>query len=124
MAGLKEALDTLKNAVGDLASLEVQTYSGSIELYLEQVDAGNGTKKAKMKDFETLLADATDQSKNLQLRAVTKMMFDGDAINLVPDGDFSGDIEKVHSAAVKAGIDTRHGLLELFGGMVGLKPGK
>ncbi len=124
MAGLKGALEKLETAVGDLASLEVQTYSGAIELYLDEVDAEDGTKKTKMKSFEALLADARSKDKNLQLRAVTKMMFDGDAINLVPDGEFSGDIEKVHTAALKAGIDTRHGLLALFGGMVGLKPGQ
>jgi len=27
---------------------------------------------------------------------------------------------EIHIAAVKTGIDTRHGLLSLFGGMVGL----
>jgi len=111
---MTEALRKIGNVLEDFSSLEVQTLSGSLNVKVTD---------GKLDDFETLLKNAETDG-TLKLRAVTKMMFDGDAINLVPDGDFSGDIEKMHSAAVKAGIDTRHGLLALFGGMVGLKPGK
>ena len=111
---MTEALGRIGDVLEDFSSLEVQTLSGSLDVKLSD---------GKLDDFETLIKNA-ETGGTLKLRAVTKMMFDGDAINLVPDGDFSGDIEKVHAAALKAGIDTRQGLLELFGGMVGLKADK
>lgn len=109
------ALSKMGAVLKDLSSLEVQTLSGSLEVTID--DKGN------IEDFSKLLSNAKTKG-NLKLRAVTKMMCDGDAINLVPDEDFPEHIQKVHAAAVKAGIDTRHGLLALFGGMVGLTPGK
>jgi len=110
-ANMDGALSKIGDVLEDLSSLEVQTLTGSLEVVIN-----NG----KLDDFATLLANA-EASGNLKLRAVTKMMCDGDAINLVPEEDFPEHIQKVHAAAVKAGIDTRHGLLALFGGMVGLK---
>jgi len=107
--GLKNALEGLKNAVGDLASLEVQTYTGTLKVNTE----------GKLGDIEAFLKQATTGG-TLNLVAVTKMNFDGDTINLVPDGSFPEHIQKVHDAAVKAGTETRHGLLSLFGGMIGL----
>jgi len=106
------ALGKIGEVLEDLSSLEVQTFTGSLDVTID--DDGN------LDDFTKLLANAKTKG-NLKLRAVTKMMCDGDAINLVPDEDFPEHIQKVHAAAVKAGIDTRHGLLALFGGMVGLK---
>lgn len=109
--GLINALEGLKDAVGDLASLEVQTYTGSITVNAD----------GKLGDFEDFLKKGTTSGK-LKLAAATKMNFDGDTINLVPDGAFPAHVQKVHDAAVKAGIETRHGLLTLFGGMIGLTP--
>jgi len=115
----KSKITTGLNSIGafleDMSSLEVQTFTGSLDVAID--DEGN------IDDFAKLLASAKAAG-NLKLCAVTKMMCDGDAINLVPEGDFPEHIQKVHAAAVKAGIDTRHGLLSLFGGMVGLTPGK
>ncbi len=53
--------------------------------------------------------------------AVTKMNFDGDTLNLVPVDKFPDHVRDVHDAAVQAGIETRQGLLELFGDIIGLK---
>jgi len=108
------ALSKIGDELEDLSSLEVQTLTGSLDVTVTD---------GKLDDFETLLENAKTAG-NLKLRAVTRMMCDGDAINLVPEEDYPDHIQKVHAAAVKAGIDTRHGLLSLFGGMVGLKPGK
>jgi len=109
-----DALSKIGDVLEDLSSLEVQTLTGSLDVKVTD---------GKLDDFETLLNNAKVAG-NLKLRAVTKMMCDGDAINLVPDEEFPEHIQKVHAAAVKAGIDTRHGLLSLFGGMVGLKSSK
>jgi len=111
------ALGKIGEVLEDLSSLEVQTYSGSIDVAIDTALGDNG----KLKSISDLLASAKATDNDLQLRVVTKMMCDGDAINLVPENDFPEHIQNVHAAAVKAGIDTRHGLLSLFGGMVGLK---
>jgi len=108
--GLEGALKSLQTAVGDLASLEVQTYTGSIDV---QVD---GT----MADIETVLQNGKSNG-TLRLVAVTKMNFDGDAINLVPADKFQDHVRVAHDAALKAGIETRQGLLQLFGDIIGLK---
>ncbi len=109
-AGLKGALESLKTAVGDLASLEVQTYTGSIVVKAD----------GKMGDIETVLKDGKTNG-TLTLVAVTKMNFDGDAINLVPADNFPEHVRDAHDAAVTAGIETRQGLLQLFGDVIGLK---
>jgi len=108
--GLKGALESLKSAVGDLASLEVQTYTGSIDI------KANG----KLDDFEAFLKQGASAG-TLSLVAVTKMNFDGDAINLVPSDKFPDHVRDIHDAAVLAGIETRQGLLDMFGDIIGLK---
>jgi len=115
--GLQGALDTLKTAVGDLTSLEVQTYTGSIKI--EEIKDKDGNILSPVK-FEDYLKGAISSPDDLELVAVTKMNFDGDTINLVPKGGFPEHVQRAHEAAVKAGIDTRHGLLALFGDMIGL----
>jgi len=124
MANIADKMDGALSKIGDvledLSSLEVQTYTGSIDVTLSTALGSDG----KLKSITDLLAAAQASSNDLKLRAVTKMMCDGDAINLIPDGVFPEHVQKVHEGAIKAGIDTRHGLLTLFGGMVGLTPGK
>ena len=109
-AGLKGALESLKTAVGDLASLEVQTYTGSIAV----------TADGQMDDIETVIKDGKANG-TLTLVAVTKMNFDGDAINLVPEEAFPDHIRNAHDSAIQAGIETRQGLMQLFGDVIGLK---
>ncbi len=117
---LTRGLESIGDFLEDMSSLEVQTYTGSIDVAVDTALGDDG----KLKSITDLLAAAKATDNNLKLCAVTKMMCDGDAINLVPEGDFQEHIQKVHAASVKAGIDTRHGLLALFGGMVGLSSNK
>ncbi|MBL4774742.1 MAG: hypothetical protein JKY87_01605 [Mariprofundus sp.] len=119
--GLKGALDKLKAGIGDLTSLEVQTYVGSIALPKMKDKDNNDVDVTNFEDFLKLQIAVPN---GLTLVAVTKMNFDGDAINLVPAEGFPEHVLKVHEAAVKAGIETRHGILTLFGGMLGLTSNK
>ncbi|MDX8405511.1 MAG: hypothetical protein R8K50_05095 [Mariprofundus sp.] len=115
--GFRDALQSLKSAVGDLSSLEVQTYTGSVKLDDIQGKDGKPLSPAK---FEEYLQTAIGKPADLKLVAVTRMNFDGDTINLIPEDGFPDHVQKAHESAVKAGIETRQGLLALFGGMIGL----
>ncbi|EAU56147.1 hypothetical protein [Mariprofundus ferrooxydans] len=107
---LKDALKKLDDTLEDLSSLEVHTYVGDIEVNTE----------GQLGDFEAYIKKHGVANGKIKLVAVTKMMCDGDAVNLIPEKAFPDHIQRVHDAAVKAGIETRHGLLSLFGGMAGL----
>lgn len=112
----KNAFTKLKRTIGDLSSLEVQTYVGTVVVpTVKDKDGKDAT------NFEDFLKACVAKPENLSLVAVTKMSFDGDAINLVPAESFPDHVQKVHESAVKAGIETRHGLLSLFGSLLGLK---
>ena len=108
---LENALSTLKDAVVDLTSLEVQTYTGDLDVVIEELtDTTN---------FEEILKKVKAQGK-LKLRYVTKINFDGDGLVLVPETAPPDHIREAHNAAVKAGHDTRMGLLTLFSEVTGL----
>lgn len=115
MSGIEGAFEKLKNALGDLSSLEVQTYTGDISAITPHDAAQSGAV-----NFEQYLA-SLPTSANLKLVRVTKMNFDGDAFNLVPETSPPQHVLDVHDAAVKAGLEVRAGLLDLFGKVFGIK---
>jgi hypothetical protein len=104
---LKEALAKLNDAVKDLTSLHVQTFTGELEVDI------NGSQ-----DFDTIRAlikkEKTDGK--IILVAETLAQFDGDSYNFVKQElkDVPQIALEVHQKAVQSGIDTRLGLLELF----------
>jgi hypothetical protein len=108
----KQALETIKDAVCDLTSLEVQTYVGDLDVIIKE--AGDP------KDFDTILEKGKTSGK-LKLTYVTKIEFDGDGKVLVPSVVASDHIQQAHNAAIKAGQDIRLGLLSLFSDITGLK---
>ena len=68
--GLQAALEALKAEACDLTSLEVQTYTGNLDIVVkDQKDTTN---------FESILKKVKT-SGNLKLVAVTKVNFDGDS---------------------------------------------
>ncbi|MDQ6998045.1 MAG: hypothetical protein Q9M17_04960 [Mariprofundus sp.] len=117
---LNEAIGALKDAFVDLASLEVQTYTGSIDITKLKDKEGKDIDVTK---FESYLKASIGQPENLKLVAVTKMNCDGDAINLVPEAGFDGHVQRVHESALKAGIETRHGIMALFSSALGVSKG-
>jgi hypothetical protein len=112
---LQDALTGLKNAVGDLTSIEVQTYVGDIDVVMDGV---SGT---------TSLEDALKKAKKsgtIKLSLVTKINFDGDAVVLVPASAPADYVQEAHDSALMAGNDIRQGLVALFSDVVGLKVSK
>ena len=107
---LSDALENLKKAIGDLTSLEVQTYVGDIKVAIEEM--------ADTTSFEDTLNKAK-QNANIKLSLVTKINFDGDGIVLVPDSAPADYIQQAHDSALRAGNDVRQGLIELFADVIG-----
>ncbi len=112
---LEKALTNLKNAVGDLTSLEVQTYVGEIDVVIDGITGST--------DFEKSLQQAKQAGK-IQLQLVTKINFDGDGIVLVPSSAPADYVQQAHDTALQAGIDVRQGLISLFSDVIGLKASK
>lgn len=109
---LENALNKLKNAAGDLASLEVQTYVGDIDVV---IDGATGNKS-----FEDSVKQAKQNGK-IKLSIVSKINFDGDGIVLVPSSAPADYIQQAHDTALKAGNEIRQGLIALFADVIGLK---
>lgn len=105
--GLKAALQKLDDAVKDLTSLHVQTFSGDLNLTL---DGGKGYDDLR-EEMKTAIA-----SGDLTLVAETLAQFDGDSYNFVKQelDNVPPLALEVHKNAVKSGIETRLGLLGLF----------
>jgi hypothetical protein len=109
---LEKALVDLKNAVGDLTSLEVRTYVGEIDVVMSGITGAT--------DFEKSLQKAKTSGK-IQLQLVTKLNFDGDGVVLVPSSAPADYVQEAHDAALQAGNDVRQGLIALFSDVIGLK---
>lgn len=107
--GLRGALEKLDDAIEDLTSLHVQTFTGSLNITIE----GN----EGYKDLKTAVeAQKNDANGGLVLVSETLAQFDGDSYNFVKQ-DLNSVPQvalEVHKNAVKAGIETRLGLLGLF----------
>ena len=105
----------LKNVVGDLTSLEVQTYVGEIDVVIGGITGST--------NFEKSLEQAKQAGK-IQLQLVTKLNFDGDGIVLVPSTAPADYIQRAHDTALMAGNEVRQGLISLFSDFIGLKANK
>ena len=104
---LKDALQKLNDAVKDLTSLHVQTFSG--ELNLDISGAQDFTELKKL--LETAKANG-----KIKLIAETLAQFDGDSYNFVKQDlkEIPPVALEIHQNAVQSGIETRLGLLTLF----------
>ncbi len=108
---LKDALNKLNEAVTDLTSLHVQTFSGELNSEI--------TGSESFKDIRELIKTAKT-SGNIKLVAESLAQFDGDSYNFVKQNldDIPPLALEVHKNAVETGIETRLGLLELFKGLI------
>ncbi|MGZ2369242.1 hypothetical protein ACXR6G_05620 [Ancylomarina sp. YFZ004] len=105
--GLKSALSKLDDAVKDLTSLHVQTYSGEVNSTIDGSQSYD--------DIRQLVKTAVSEGK-ITLVAETLAQFDGDSYNFIKQelDDIPQLALEVHKNAVQSGIDTRLGLLTLF----------
>lgn len=103
---LREALSKLNEAINDLTSLHVQTFTGTMEWKLSD---------GKIKSVEDVMNDGT-ASGNLKFVADSIFKFDGDSINFITDASYDS-IDKAltcHQNAIKSGLETRVALMNMF----------
>ena len=107
---LKDAITKLNDAVQDLTSLHVQTFTGELTANID------GSKD--FKSIHALIKEAKTKGE-IKLVAETLAQFDGDSYNFVKENlDNVPPIAlEVHKNAVKAGVETTLGLLDLFKGL-------
>lgn len=108
---LQKALGELEEAVKDLTSLHVQTYSGRIDLELE------GDKK--FDDLRSKIENVESESSDLNLVAESLLRFDGDSQNFVAE-DAPSNLREVHNEAVQSGLEARRSIIELFKDTIGV----
>jgi hypothetical protein len=111
---IKGAIDKIDEAITDLSSLHVQTYTGSMSVDLSDLAEG---VSAMDKVRETVTAESAKADGKISLVAEAYFQFDGDSYNFLTSDDVSPRALELHTAAVEAGISTRKGLVELVKGL-------
>jgi len=108
---LKEAFEKLGDAIDDLSSLEVLTFTGDMQVSIQGDGAGN------LIDWDKLVAEAKPDG-TVKLVLASKFEADGDAKLFKTLGDVDPSIRAAHDEAVRAGQQVRKDLMELFGSTV------
>lgn len=104
---LRSVIAKLDEAVTDLSSLHVQTFTGSLDFTVDAT--GN-------KDILKTLENAKASGK-IKLVAETLMQFDGDSYNFIAcdsNAAIPSQALEIHKNAVDAGLKNRQALVELF----------
>lgn len=113
MSKFQDAINSLKDAIGDLSSLEVQTISGKIEGILTEDAAGDKPSSGGSVIEWKKAIEAAKTSADVQLVLATKINFDGDATQFIRQGEIPQYMLDAHAEALIAGKATRQELLNL-----------
>lgn len=105
--GLSGLADSLKKVGGDLASLEVITYTGDIKLVF----------KDKILNWDEIATKATTDV-NMQLALATKVGIDGDATHFVTSSEIPEYVLTTHAEAVRNGSEYRTQIINFLAGKV------
>jgi len=102
---LETAFKKLGNALEDLSSLEVRTYTGDIKTFLSEDETAENFKK--------LVSDNVAAG-TLELKLYTRLDADGDSDHFFASGNIDETMLKSHVEAFKMGQDIRRAYIELF----------
>lgn len=109
---LKDLAATLKDAVGDLSSLNVETYTGTISFKVD----GNKTEIDWSKMFQEAMKE--DGKGTAELLMASRFEIDGDAKLFVSSSDIPAKIEQAHNNAVITGSEVRAEIIDFLWGSV------
>jgi len=117
MSVLSDAMKAIKDAVDDVTTVNVRTYTGSVQHILD-VQKPNDDEKSK--SFDEILV-AADLSAHVNLQFLTVLDLDGDALlfRASDTTDASEKAEMAHQSAVLSGIESRAAIIDLFKGLAG-----
>lgn len=102
----------VKDAITDIATLEVLTFTGEISASIKAQDGQNGQVKGDILDWESLLTTAKAEG-DVQLVAATKVSFDQDTRQFVATGAPQVLVDAHHSAVANA-TKVRQGMIDLL----------
>jgi hypothetical protein len=107
--GWKDISESISAAVGDLASLSVETYTGDLEVI---VDADTNELK-----WDSMLATVRSTEAGvkgkLKLALATQIKIDGDSVNFIAETGVTEALIETHSSAVKNGSEFRSKIIGL-----------
>ena len=109
---LKDLRDSLINAVGDLSTLNVETYTGVISTKID----GEKTQIDWSKMFEEAMKK--DGNGTAQLLMASRFEIDGDAKLFVSSSDIPAKLEQAHNNAVITGSEVRAEIMDFLMGSV------
>lgn len=113
MGFLSEAFDKLKDGIKDVSSLEVMSFSGDINVVINDKNAI---------DWEKLLETSQTQG-NVNLMLASEFKADGDAMLFAASSEIDENIRKAHAEAIIAGQKVRNDLMALFTDVIKAIPG-
>jgi len=116
--GLRKALRTLNEAIGDLTSLHVQTYTGNVDFTVPKDPENQEGERRPATNTEVLqiIKENTNMGDKTKLILVAESLykFDGDSYNfLTSDKGIPPSALELHKSAVEGGIKTRQALMEM-----------
>lgn len=105
---LKDLADSLKNAVGDLSTLNVETYTGTISTKIDN-------EKTQI-DWATMFSEAMkkDGKGTAELLMASRFEIDGDAKLFVSSSDIPAKLEEAHHNAVLTGSEVRADIINFL----------
>ena len=104
---LNDAFKRLEDAVGDLSSLDVESYTGKLKAEIHNEGENN------IIDWKKLVAEAKKEGV-INLKLASHFNFDGDGTLFEAEGEIPDTLRTAHNEAVKAGQQIRKDLLDLF----------
>jgi len=104
MAEFKDALDSIKKGISDLAELNVTTFTGDISV------EASGVKNL---DMDGIFSKAGADLK-VDVVGITDMKLDGDINQFITSKDVPTGTITAHTKAVETGQRTRQAMFDLF----------
>jgi hypothetical protein len=103
----------LENVVADVATLNVQTFTGDFTALVE------GARGKSIEELNQIIAGAT-KTGTLSLAMSTRVELDGDTLHFIGNGATETAV-RAHHEAVRAAQEYRAALLQAFGDVIGIR---